>query len=179
MCLTTSQGSTGRGARWIASLPLPCRPTGRHLRVPAFHRETRCLRGLPIGPAPSGSWCLVSTLRYALSRRHRDASCVSAPSRCTVCRVAPAPGPRVTEPGSTRLPRARTSMRRRIPLRFRVTSIRKRFRLPPCGKGLNGMRKSKKEAAETRQRIVEAASAAFRRDGIDGTGLADLMAAAA
>ncbi len=40
------------------------------------------------------------------------------------------------------------------------------------------MRKSKKEAAETRQRIVAAASAAFRRDGIDGTGLADLMAAA-
>lgn len=40
------------------------------------------------------------------------------------------------------------------------------------------MRKSKQEAAETRRRIVEAASAAFRRDGIDATGLADLMAAA-
>ena len=40
------------------------------------------------------------------------------------------------------------------------------------------MRKSKQEAAETRQRIVEAASAEFRRKGIGGTGLADLMAAA-
>lgn len=40
------------------------------------------------------------------------------------------------------------------------------------------MRKSRQEAAETRQRIVEAAAAEFRRHGIDGTGLADLMAAA-
>lgn len=40
------------------------------------------------------------------------------------------------------------------------------------------MRKSKQETAETRQRIVEAASTEFRRNGIDGTGLADLMAAA-
>jgi TetR/AcrR family transcriptional regulator, transcriptional repressor for nem operon len=40
------------------------------------------------------------------------------------------------------------------------------------------MRKSRQETAETRQRIVEAASAEFRRDGLDGTGLADLMAAA-
>lgn len=40
------------------------------------------------------------------------------------------------------------------------------------------MRKSRQETAETRQRIVEAASAEFRRKGIDGTGLADLMAAA-
>jgi TetR/AcrR family transcriptional regulator, transcriptional repressor for nem operon len=40
------------------------------------------------------------------------------------------------------------------------------------------MRKSKQEAAETRQRIVEAASLEFRRNGVDGTGLADLMAAA-
>jgi TetR/AcrR family transcriptional repressor of nem operon len=40
------------------------------------------------------------------------------------------------------------------------------------------MRKSKQEAAETRERIVEAASAEFRRKGIGGTGLADLMAAA-
>jgi TetR/AcrR family transcriptional repressor of nem operon len=40
------------------------------------------------------------------------------------------------------------------------------------------MRKSKQEAAETRQRIVEAASAEFRREGIGGTSLADLMAAA-
>jgi TetR/AcrR family transcriptional repressor of nem operon len=40
------------------------------------------------------------------------------------------------------------------------------------------MRKSKQETAETRQRIVEAASAEFRRNGIDGTGLADLMATA-
>jgi TetR/AcrR family transcriptional repressor of nem operon len=40
------------------------------------------------------------------------------------------------------------------------------------------MRKSRQETAETRQRIVDAASAEFRRNGIDGTGLANLMAAA-
>ena len=40
------------------------------------------------------------------------------------------------------------------------------------------MRKSKQETAETRQRIVASAAAEFRRNGIDGTGLADLMAAA-
>jgi TetR/AcrR family transcriptional regulator, transcriptional repressor for nem operon len=40
------------------------------------------------------------------------------------------------------------------------------------------MRKSKQETAETRQRIVETASAEFRSHGIDGTGLAGLMAAA-
>jgi len=40
------------------------------------------------------------------------------------------------------------------------------------------MRKSREEAAQTRKRIVAAASAAFRRNGIDGTGLADLMGAA-
>jgi TetR/AcrR family transcriptional repressor of nem operon len=40
------------------------------------------------------------------------------------------------------------------------------------------MRKSRQETADTRQRIVEAASAEFRRKGIDGTALADLMAAA-
>jgi TetR/AcrR family transcriptional repressor of nem operon len=40
------------------------------------------------------------------------------------------------------------------------------------------MRKSKEESAQTRRRIVEAASAQFRCHGLDGTGLADLMAAA-
>src|ERR1700753_2125237 len=40
------------------------------------------------------------------------------------------------------------------------------------------MRKSKLETAATRQRIVTAADGEFRRKGIDGTGLADLMAAA-
>ena len=40
------------------------------------------------------------------------------------------------------------------------------------------MRKSKQEAAVTRQRIVMAAAAAFRKNGIAGTGLSDLMAAA-
>jgi TetR/AcrR family transcriptional regulator, transcriptional repressor for nem operon len=40
------------------------------------------------------------------------------------------------------------------------------------------MRKSKQEASETRQRIVETAAAEFRRGGIEGTGLSDLMAAA-
>ena len=39
------------------------------------------------------------------------------------------------------------------------------------------MRKSKQEAAETRRRIVKAA-AKFRLNGIGGTGLSDLMAAA-
>ena len=40
------------------------------------------------------------------------------------------------------------------------------------------MKKSKQEAAQTRQRIVETAAAEFRRNGINGTGLSDLMAAA-
>ena len=40
------------------------------------------------------------------------------------------------------------------------------------------MRKSKQEAAATRQRIIEAGAAAFRKNGIAGTGLSDLMAAA-
>src|ERR1700682_3192748 len=40
------------------------------------------------------------------------------------------------------------------------------------------MRRSKQEAAETRQRIVKAAAAKFRQNGIGGTGLSDLMAAA-
>src|SRR6266436_1650569 len=40
------------------------------------------------------------------------------------------------------------------------------------------MRKSKQEAAATRQRIVKAAAAKFRQNGIAGTGLSDLMAAA-
>src|SRR6202000_896272 len=40
------------------------------------------------------------------------------------------------------------------------------------------VRKSRQEAAQTRQRIVESASVEFRRRGIAGTGLANLMAAA-
>ena len=40
------------------------------------------------------------------------------------------------------------------------------------------MRKSRQEAAETRQRIVDAASKRFRESGIDSTALADLMAQA-
>jgi len=40
------------------------------------------------------------------------------------------------------------------------------------------MRKSREEAALTRQRIVEAASTEFRRDGIAGTGLAGFMGSA-
>jgi TetR/AcrR family transcriptional repressor of nem operon len=40
------------------------------------------------------------------------------------------------------------------------------------------MRKSKQEAAATRRRIVKAAAAQFRLNGIGGTGLSDLMAAA-
>ena len=40
------------------------------------------------------------------------------------------------------------------------------------------MRKSKQEAARTRERIVAAAAQEFRRNGITATGLSDLMAAA-
>lgn len=40
------------------------------------------------------------------------------------------------------------------------------------------MRKSREDAAQTRLRIIEAASHEFRRNGFDGTGLTDLMAAA-
>ena len=40
------------------------------------------------------------------------------------------------------------------------------------------MRKSKQETSETRQRILKAAAAKFRQNGIGGTGLSDLMAAA-
>ena len=40
------------------------------------------------------------------------------------------------------------------------------------------MKKSKLEAAETRQRIVKAAAAEFRRKGINNTGLNEVMAAA-
>jgi len=45
-------------------------------------------------------------------------------------------------------------------------------------KDSNRMRKSKQEAAETRRRIVKAAAAKFRLNGIGDTGLSDLMAAA-
>lgn len=40
------------------------------------------------------------------------------------------------------------------------------------------MKKSRVETAETRRRIVKAASAEFRRNGIHATGLAEVMAAA-
>src|SRR6266550_3332446 len=40
------------------------------------------------------------------------------------------------------------------------------------------MRKSREEAAQTRKRIVKAASCEFREKGIVATGLADLMKAA-
>lgn len=40
------------------------------------------------------------------------------------------------------------------------------------------MRKSRKESAETREKIVKAASQEFRRNGIEGTGLSELMATA-
>jgi TetR/AcrR family transcriptional regulator, transcriptional repressor for nem operon len=40
------------------------------------------------------------------------------------------------------------------------------------------MRKSRDEAAKTRERIVSAAASEFRRNGIVATGLSDLMAAA-
>jgi len=40
------------------------------------------------------------------------------------------------------------------------------------------MRRSKQEAARTRQRIVAAAAQEFRRNGLAGTGLSELMAAA-
>jgi TetR/AcrR family transcriptional repressor of nem operon len=40
------------------------------------------------------------------------------------------------------------------------------------------MRRSRREAAETRRHIIESAATEFRNNGIDGTGLAGLMAAA-
>ena len=40
------------------------------------------------------------------------------------------------------------------------------------------MRVSKQEAARTRERIITAAAAEFRRKGLAGAGLSDLMAAA-
>jgi AcrR family transcriptional regulator len=40
------------------------------------------------------------------------------------------------------------------------------------------MKKSKVEAAETRERIIQSAAVAFRRNGIHATGLAEIMAAA-
>jgi TetR/AcrR family transcriptional repressor of nem operon len=40
------------------------------------------------------------------------------------------------------------------------------------------MRKSKRETAETRERIVKTAAAEFRKNGINKTGLSELMAAA-
>lgn len=40
------------------------------------------------------------------------------------------------------------------------------------------MRRSKQEAAETRRRIISTAAVEFRRNGINNTGLSDLMAAA-
>lgn len=40
------------------------------------------------------------------------------------------------------------------------------------------MRKSREETARTRQRILDTASVAFRRGGIAGTGVADIMVAA-
>jgi TetR/AcrR family transcriptional repressor of nem operon len=40
------------------------------------------------------------------------------------------------------------------------------------------MRKSREETAQTRQRIVETGAIEFRRNGISGTGLADVMTAA-
>ena len=49
---------------------------------------------------------------------------------------------------------------------------------PASKRDRNRMRKSKQEAARTRERIVEAAALEFRRNGIAGTGLSDLMAAA-
>lgn len=42
----------------------------------------------------------------------------------------------------------------------------------------DSMRRSKKEAAETRRHIVETAATEFRKNGIDGIGYAGLMAAA-
>src|SRR6516225_5256744 len=45
-------------------------------------------------------------------------------------------------------------------------------------RGGPSMRKSREEAAQTRRRIVEAASCEFRKCGIAATGLNDLMKAA-
>src|SRR6266478_4891940 len=45
-------------------------------------------------------------------------------------------------------------------------------------RGGTSMRKSREEAAQTRRRIVTAAAAEFRKNGIVATGLNDLMKAA-
>src|SRR5262245_24257860 len=45
-------------------------------------------------------------------------------------------------------------------------------------RGCQTMRKSRSEAAKTRERLVTAAAAEFRQHGIAATGLADLMKAA-
>src|SRR5258707_7012045 len=45
-------------------------------------------------------------------------------------------------------------------------------------RGVTPMRKSREEAAQTRRRIVTAAAAEFRKNGIVATGLNDLMKAA-
>src|SRR5260370_17114700 len=46
------------------------------------------------------------------------------------------------------------------------------------GSGVSRMRKSREEAAATRERIVDAAAREFRQNGIAETGLNDLMQAA-
>src|SRR3954447_10001044 len=45
-------------------------------------------------------------------------------------------------------------------------------------RGATPMRKSREEVAQTRRRIVEAASCEFRKNGVVATGLNDLMKAA-
>ena len=53
-----------------------------------------------------------------------------------------------------------------------------RYEPPESGEVAVSMRKSKQEAAETRRRIIIAAAAEFRRNGITDTSNSDLMAAA-
>ncbi len=60
---------------------------------------------------------------------------------------------------------------------FHIIQMMETSLQPTVGK-MRQMKKSKLQAAETRRRIVKAAAAEFRRNGICSTGLCELMAAA-
>src|SRR5262249_2333085 len=60
----------------------------------------------------------------------------------------------------------------------KMSTVISRFRAQSPLRRCETMRKSRIEAAKTRERIVTAAAAEFRQHGIAATGLADLMKAA-
>jgi TetR/AcrR family transcriptional regulator, transcriptional repressor for nem operon len=65
-----------------------------------------------------------------------------------------------------------------IAAQLRIGSGPTRYEPPENGEVAVSMRKSKQDAAETRRRIIIAAAAEFRRNGIIDTSNSDLMAAA-